>query len=77
MRFCSARASAFSGLGSYRDRPASSIRFSSRAEPGMCRASLGVVNRYVGNMQPMPGVFPDYPTKTAWLASLRSYFWSG
>ena len=22
---------------------------------------FGVVNRYVGNLAPMPGVFPDYP----------------
>ena len=20
-----------------------------------------VVNRYIGNLQPMPGIFPDYP----------------
>src|SRR6476661_6106086 len=25
------------------------------------RALLRVVNRYVGNLAPMPGVFPDYP----------------
>jgi hypothetical protein len=25
------------------------------------RALFRVVNRYVGNLQPMPGVFPDYP----------------
>jgi putative SOS response-associated peptidase YedK len=24
-------------------------------------ALLRVVNRYVGNLPPMPGVFPDYP----------------
>jgi hypothetical protein len=24
-------------------------------------ALFGVVNRYVGNSQPMPGVFPDIP----------------
>lgn len=24
-------------------------------------ALFRVVNRYVGNLQPMPGVFPDYP----------------
>jgi putative SOS response-associated peptidase YedK len=24
-------------------------------------ALFGVVNRYVGNLAPMPGVFPDYP----------------
>jgi hypothetical protein len=74
---CSACSFACSGLGPYRLMPSDNIRFSSRAETGMCRASLGVVNRYVGNMQPMPGVFPDYPTKTAGLASLRPHFWSG
>ena len=25
------------------------------------RALFRVVNRYVGNLAPMPGVFPDYP----------------
>ena len=25
------------------------------------RALFRVVNRYVGNLPPMPGVFPDYP----------------
>jgi hypothetical protein len=25
------------------------------------RALFGVINRYVGNLPPMPGVFPDYP----------------
>jgi hypothetical protein len=25
------------------------------------RALFRVVNRYVGNLTPMPGVFPDYP----------------
>ena len=25
------------------------------------RALFRVVNRYVGNLSPMPGVFPDYP----------------
>jgi len=24
-------------------------------------ALFGVINRYVGNLAPMPGVFPDYP----------------
>ena len=24
-------------------------------------ALFRVINRYVGNLQPMPGVFPDYP----------------
>jgi putative SOS response-associated peptidase YedK len=24
-------------------------------------ALFGVINRYVGNLPPMPGVFPDYP----------------
>jgi putative SOS response-associated peptidase YedK len=24
-------------------------------------ALFGVINRYVGNLGPMPGVFPDYP----------------
>jgi hypothetical protein len=24
-------------------------------------ALFRVMNRYVGNLQPMPGVFPDYP----------------
>jgi hypothetical protein len=26
------------------------------------RALFRVMNRYVGNLAPMPGVFPDYPT---------------
>lgn len=39
-------------------------------------AFLRVVNRYVGNLPPMPGVFPDDPTKTAGLASIRSHFWN-
>jgi hypothetical protein len=31
-------------------------------EPGCHhRALFRVMNRYVGNLQPMPGVFPDYP----------------
>jgi putative SOS response-associated peptidase YedK len=25
------------------------------------RALFRVINRYVGNLPPMPGVFPDYP----------------
>ncbi|MGY3622395.1 putative SOS response-associated peptidase YedK [Bradyrhizobium sp. USDA 10063] len=25
------------------------------------RVLFRVVNRFVGNLQPMPGVFPDYP----------------
>ncbi len=25
------------------------------------RALFRVINRYVGNLAPMPGVFPDYP----------------
>ena len=25
-------------------------------------AALFPINRYVGNLPPMPGVFPDYPT---------------
>jgi hypothetical protein len=25
------------------------------------RAPFRVINRYVGNLPPMPGVFPDYP----------------
>jgi hypothetical protein len=25
------------------------------------RALFRVINRYVGNQSPMPGVFPDYP----------------
>jgi hypothetical protein len=36
-------------------------------------ALFRVVNRYVGNLAPMPGVFPDYPvlseTRTRWCAS--------
>jgi len=27
------------------------------------RALFRVVNRYVGNLAPMPGVFPDYPAQ--------------
>lgn len=30
-------------------------------------AFLRVVNRYVGNLPPMPGIFPDDPTHTAGL----------
>ena len=26
------------------------------------RALFRVINRYVGNLPPMPGVFPDYPS---------------
>jgi hypothetical protein len=26
-------------------------------------ALFSVVNRYVGNLPPMPGVFPDYPAR--------------
>jgi hypothetical protein len=26
------------------------------------RALFRVINRYVSNLSPMPGVFPDYPT---------------
>ena len=26
------------------------------------RALFRVINRYVGNLAPMPGVFPDYPS---------------
>ncbi|MGA7071175.1 hypothetical protein [Bradyrhizobium sp.] len=36
---------------------------------------LGVVNRYVGNLAPMPGVFPDYPApvirRRVWLLVRR------
>jgi hypothetical protein len=28
-------------------------------------ALFRVVNRYVGNLQPMPGVFPDYPARSS------------
>lgn len=42
-------------FGSYLVRPTASIRFNSRA-------SLGVVNRYVGNLQPTPRVLLDYPS---------------
>jgi hypothetical protein len=28
---------------------------------GLAIAALFRVNRYVGNLPPMPGVFPDYP----------------
>ena len=34
-----------------------SITTSQKAIPALCR----IVNRYVGNLPPMPGVFPDYP----------------
>ena len=27
-------------------------------------ALFRIVNRYVGNLAPMPGVFPDYPART-------------
>ena len=30
-------------------------------EPRAIRALFRVMNRYVGNLAPMPGVFPDYP----------------
>ncbi len=30
-------------------------------EPSGIIALFRVVNRYVGNLAPMPGVFPDYP----------------
>jgi putative SOS response-associated peptidase YedK len=30
-------------------------------QPGRHYALFRVVNRYVGNLPPMPGVFPDYP----------------
>jgi hypothetical protein len=32
-----------------------------RDEPSCIAALFRVVNRYVGNLAPMPGVFPDYP----------------
>ena len=28
-------------------------------------ALFRVINRYVGNLPPMPGVFPDYPARRA------------
>lgn len=30
-------------------------------QPRSIRALFRVINRYVGNLPPMPGVFPDYP----------------
>jgi hypothetical protein len=30
-------------------------------EPGGIRTLFGLMKRYVGNLPPMPGVFPDYP----------------
>jgi hypothetical protein len=33
-------------------------------------ALFRVMNRYVGNLPPMPGVFPDYPTP--WCAALST-----
>ena len=30
-------------------------------EPSPIIALFRVINRYVGNLPPMPGVFPDYP----------------
>jgi putative SOS response-associated peptidase YedK len=30
-------------------------------QPGRDHRAVRVVNRYVGNLSPMPGVFPDYP----------------
>jgi putative SOS response-associated peptidase YedK len=30
-------------------------------QPGRDRRAVPVINRYVGNLPPMPGVFPDYP----------------
>jgi len=29
-----------------------------------------VINRYVGNLPPMPGVFPDYPRDSRWVVRL-------
>ena len=39
-------------------------------------ALFHVINRYVGNLPPMPGVFPDYPAPVvrsidAWLTARR------
>jgi hypothetical protein len=30
-------------------------------QPGRDHRAVRVANRYVGNLPPMPGVFPDYP----------------
>jgi hypothetical protein len=30
-------------------------------EPSRFIALFRLINRYVGNLPPMPGVFPDYP----------------
>jgi putative SOS response-associated peptidase YedK len=35
--------------------------YSITASQEAIRALFRVVNRYVRNLQPMPGVFPDYP----------------
>ena len=36
------------------------------------RALFRVMNRYVGNLAPMPGVFPDYPAPTRRIRWRRS-----
>jgi hypothetical protein len=35
--------------------------YSITTNPAAIIALFRVVNRYVGNLAPMPGVFPDYP----------------
>jgi hypothetical protein len=45
------------------------------------RALFRVVNRYVGNLAPMPGVFPDYPahrndSDAVGNAAAAAYRWS-
>jgi putative SOS response-associated peptidase YedK len=44
-------------VGGNRNHPIYSITTNQEA----IRALFRVVNRYVGNLAPMPGVFPDYP----------------
>lgn len=41
------------------DKPSHLSRL--RSVAGSCSANFRVLNRYVGNLAPMPGVFPDYP----------------
>jgi hypothetical protein len=48
----------FAELGVYRGNSAAVLTHYAAKD---IRALLRVINRYVGNLPPMPGVFPDYP----------------
>ena len=37
-------------------------------------ALFRVINRYVGNLAPMPGVFPDYPAPVPFDFEVSAYF---